>query len=89
MRSFVMDRKRTSLSELSQAGVERQLLKAQVATREALDEIKETSRALQENLREVRAHSSAGWPFTVDWTVPRLPRAVPLRTSSRHLLSMR
>jgi hypothetical protein len=73
---------RSSLSELRQAGIERQLLRAQVATRETLDDIKETSRVLRERTWEVRARRSAGRPFTVDWTVPRLPRVVPLRTKA-------
>jgi hypothetical protein len=72
-----MDRKR--LSELRQAEIERQFLRAQVATRLAVDEIKETSRILRKRTTEVRAHSFGGRPFTVDWTVPRLPRAGTLR----------
>jgi hypothetical protein len=72
--------KRSSLSELRQAELERQLLRAQVTTRETLDDIKETSRVLRERTREVRARRSAGRPFTVEWTVPRLPRAASLRT---------
>jgi hypothetical protein len=70
----------SALSELRQAGIERQLLRAQVTTRETLDDIKETCRVLRERTSEVRARRSAGRPFTVDWTVPRLPRAMPLRT---------
>ncbi len=84
-----MDLKRISLSEIRQAGVDRELLKVQVATRESLDVIKETSRVLCERTREMKAHSSTGRPFTVDWTVPGLPRAVPLRNSGRHLPSER
>jgi hypothetical protein len=71
-----MDRNRNPLS----ARVERQLLKAQVVTRETLDDIKETSRVLRERTRDVRVRRSAGRPFTVDRTVPRLPRAAALRT---------
>jgi hypothetical protein len=75
-----MDRKQ--LNELRQAGLEGQLLKAQVATRHAVDDIKETSRILRRRTTEVRARSLGGRPFTVDWTVPRLPRAGTLRISA-------
>jgi hypothetical protein len=43
------------ISELRQAGLERQLLKAQVTARHAVDEIKETSRTLRKRTTEVRA----------------------------------
>jgi hypothetical protein len=75
-----MDRAR--LSEIRQAEIERQFLRAQVATRHAVDEIKETSRILRKRTAEVRAHSLGGRSFTVDWTVPCLPRAGTLRISA-------
>jgi hypothetical protein len=78
-----MDKKRSSLAELRLAGIERQLLRAQVVTRETLDDIKETSRVLRQKTFEVRARRSIGRPFTVDWTVPRLPRAAPLPISGQ------
>jgi hypothetical protein len=64
--------------------LERQLLKAQVVTRESLDDIKETSRVLREKTREIRTRP--GRPFMVNWTVPQLPRAVPIRTLGRRPL---
>jgi hypothetical protein len=74
-----MEEKRSSLSDLKEAGAARQLLKAEVATREALDEVRETSRALRQRISEARAHrSSARRAFAVDRSMPRLPRAVPL-----------
>ena len=67
------------LNELRQAEIERQCLRAQVATRHAVDDIKETSLILRKRIGEVRARSGGGRPFTVDWTVPRMPRAGTLR----------
>jgi hypothetical protein len=75
--------------ETTTAGVEsertratRELFKAQDATRQALGQVKETSRELREKIDEAKAHIGTPpprhTPVATDQGVPRLPPAAPL-----------
>jgi hypothetical protein len=74
-----MEKKGSSLSELREAGATRKIMKAQVVTRLALDEVKNTSRVLRERVIQARVHGlAARRPVAVDRTVHSLPRAFPI-----------
>ena len=64
----------------------RELDKAEVATHEALDDLKQTARELMEKIEEARAHigvsseDDEACPISVDPFRPRLPLAASLPT---------
>jgi hypothetical protein len=68
--------------ESEKARAAREFFKAQVATRQAVGELRATSRELREHIDEANAHIGAldGHPRIVadNKTLPRLPPAVPL-----------
>jgi hypothetical protein len=71
-------------TETEKARAVRELDKAEVATREAIDELKQTSRELMERIEEARAHigvsseDNEAAPITVDAFRLRLPLAASL-----------
>jgi hypothetical protein len=72
-----MKKKGSSLSDLRQAGATRGILRAQVATNEALGEVKNTTRILLERIGEARARGLPRHSFAANRAIPRLPRANP------------
>ena len=88
-----MARNRTSGEKNAVKGLEaektraaRELDKAEVATHEALDDLKETARELMENIEEARAHigvsseDDEACPISIDPFRLRLPLAASLPT---------
>ena len=66
-----------SLSDLRQAAAMRRILRAQVATNQALGEVKNTTRILLERIGEARVRGLPRHSFAANRAIPGLPRADP------------
>jgi hypothetical protein len=74
-----MRTKGSSLSELRDAGTARKIMRAQDATVQALDEIRQTTQVLQSRVNEARSRGfSSRSRVSVERAGPHLPRAVAL-----------
>jgi hypothetical protein len=74
-----MRTKGSSLSELRDAGTASKIMRAQDATVQALDEVKQTTQVLQSRVNEARSRGfSSRSHVSVERATPHLPRAVAL-----------
>jgi hypothetical protein len=75
----IMRTKGSSLSELRDAGTARKIMRAHVATVQALDEVRQTTHVLQSRINEARSRGFSSLRyFAAERATPKLPRAVGL-----------
>ena len=76
---YLMEKKSSSLSELRDAGTARKIMRAHVATVQALDEVRQTTHVLQSRINEARSRGFSSLRyFAAERATPKLPRAVGL-----------